>query len=401
MKATGIIVEYNPFHNGHDFHVHESKKQTEADCMIGVMSGHFLQRGEPALLSKWYRTEMALGSGVDLIVELPYVYATQQADTFAAGAVAILNQLQVESICFGSEDGRIEPFQRAVQFTDSSQPSEHVKSLLKEGYSYPKALWLALQTTEDSIDLSQPNNILGYAYVKAIIDQHTGITPHTIKRTQAHYHDVELPTTPIASATSIRKSLHTQSSIEEISPYVPAATTRLLEDYITTYGGFHDWEQYFPLLKYKLLTMTPSQLADIYEIEEGIEYRLLDANKRASTFAEFMSLVKTKRYTWTRIQRMCVHILTHTMKEEMKPFLHVDAPPYVRVLGMTKKGQEYLRLIKKKIEVPLVTKISKKQADTILRLDLKATYVYGMSLPEPLRSQFSMQDFTTPPIILS
>ncbi|WP_110112940.1 nucleotidyltransferase [Bacillus sp. CGMCC 1.16541] len=405
MQAAGIIVEYNPFHNGHYYHINETKKQTQSNCIVAVMSGHFLQRGEPALVSKWARTTMALKGGADLVIELPYAFSTQQADSFATGAISLLDALHVQSLCFGSENGHIDEF---IQTTSLLQEHEEKLSLLtkkamQQGYSYPKASSLAFQTLShekaESINLSQPNNILGLSYVKAINNLHASIKPHTITRIQSQYHDTELSDTSIASATSIRNALFSRSSsLSDISYHVPDFTLALLEDYFKAYHTFHHWENYFSFLKYKLLTMTAEHLQQIYEIEEGIEHRLLDYIKEAQSFHEFIDKVKTKRYTWTRLQRICTHILTHTTKEQMT-FTKSHGADYIRILGMSQTGRTYLKKIKKQVELPLVSTVSQCDIPS-LALDIQATNVYSMSLTEPYRTSLMLKEYNTPPILL-
>ncbi|WP_449539905.1 nucleotidyltransferase [Ferdinandcohnia sp. Marseille-Q9671] len=403
MKAVGVIVEYNPFHNGHKFHLEETKKKTKADCTIAVMSGNFLQRGEPALVSKWTRTKMALEAGVDLVIELPYGFATQKAEIFASGAISILTALQCNEICFGSENGTIEDFESTVHFMKDNQQAydKHIELYIKQGYSYPKAASLAyssLSGTDTYLDLSKPNNILGYHYVKATLDQKSPIKASTIKRMSADYHDETFTHESIASATSIRKTLFsTEKNMDEIKNYLPATTIKWLLAYYKDHKLFHRWEEYFSLLKYKLLTTTPSELANIYEVEEGIENRLLANISESLSFQDFMENIKTKRYTWTRLQRLCSHILTNTTKEQLKPIYDHPNASYIRLLGMSKKGQNYLNFVKKEVEIPIISK-GTGYTDLLYSLDWKATQTYLAIYPEPLRSTLLRQEYTTPPI---
>ncbi|MBD8068407.1 nucleotidyltransferase [Bacillus sp. PS06] len=404
MKAVGVIVEYNPFHNGHKFHLNQSKLQTDADIAIAVMSGNFLQRGEPALVSKWSRTKMALENGVDIVVELPYDFATQKAETFANGAVAILNQLRCDYLCFGSEHGSIIEFNNTVDLMNKNQSSfnEMVRQEMKQGISYPTATSIAYHSLNpDSayIDLTTPNNILGFHYVKAIYEQESKMTPFTIQRSNANYHDETFSSSTIASATSIRKALFSDlKGLQEITNYIPTNTGSLLKQYITKYGRFHQWENYFDLLKYKILTTSASELANLYEIEEGLEHRFKNEMLASHSFHEFMEKIKTKRYTWTRLQRACLHILTNTSKADMKTgAADMHLPSYIRLLGMSQKGQSYLSSIKKEIELPLISKLSAFNNEQI-KLDINASYAYSMGFPEPLRSKFIKEEFSTPPI---
>ncbi|WP_255292165.1 nucleotidyltransferase [Bacillus thuringiensis] len=381
----------------------ETKKLTQSDIIIAVMSGPFLQRGEPALISKWYRTKMALANGVDLVVELPYVFATQKAETFANGAISILNALRVSEICFGSEDGQIENFYNTISVQKNEEETFNclVKQFMDAGNSYAKATSDAFShilTSEKNIDMSQPNNILGFQYIKAILSQNSSIQAQTIKRFASHYHDETFNDQHIASATSIRKQLFSEEgSFITIEPFLPQATTSLLANYKQNYGILHNWEQYFSFFKYKLMTMSSGDLRHIYEIEEGLEHRILSKIQNSSSFYSFMEALKTKRYTWTRLQRACTHILTNTTKEEIRSANIEQHAPYIRLLGMSQKGQTYLSKNKKKIELPILTH-TKTFDHAALDIEKKANSVYFSIMHEPLRTQLLKQDITHHPI---
>ncbi|HFJ9475381.1 nucleotidyltransferase [Bacillus thuringiensis] len=381
----------------------QTKKLTQSDIIIAVMSGPFLQRGEPALISKWYRTKMALANGVDLVVELPYVFATQKAETFANGAISILNALHVSEICFGSEDGQIENFYNTISVQKNEEETFNylVKQFMDAGNSYAKATSDAFShilTSEKNIDMSQPNNILGFQYMKAILSQNSSIQAQTIKRFASHYHDETFNDQHIASATSIRKQLFSEEgSFTTIEPFLPQATTSLLANYKQNYGILHNWEQYFSFFKYKLMTMSSGDLRHIYEIEEGLEHRILSKIQNSSSFYSFMEALKTKRYTWTRLQRACTHILTNTTKEEIRSANIEQHAPYIRLLGMSQKGQTYLSKNKKKIELPILTH-TKTFDHAALDIEKKANSVYFSIMHEPLRTQLLKQDITHHPI---
>lgn len=381
----------------------QTKKLTQSDIIIAVMSGPFLQRGEPALISKWYRTKMALANGVDLVVELPYVFATQKAETFANGAISILNALRVSEICFGSEDGQIENFYNTISVQKNEEETFNylVKQFMDAGNSYAKATSDAFShilTSEKNIDMSQPNNILGFQYMKAILSQNSSIQAQTIKRFASHYHDETFNDQHIASATSIRKQLFSEEgSFTTIEPFLPQATTSLLANYKQNYGILHNWEQYFSFFKYRLMTMSPGDLRHIYEIEEGLEHRILSKIQNSSSFYSFMEALKTKRYTWTRLQRACTHILTNTTKEDIRSANIEQHAPYIRLLGMSQKGQTYLSKNKKKIELPILTH-TKTFDHAALDIEKKANSVYFSIMHEPLRTQLLKQDITHHPV---
>jgi predicted nucleotidyltransferase len=399
MKALGLVVEYNPFHNGHLHHLKESIKKTNADVVVAVMSGHFLQRGEPAILSKWIRTKMALECGVDLVVELPYAFATQKAETFANGAISILDALFCDFLCFGSESGDITPFLYTSQFLKESKETydNSVHSYMKTGVSYPKALTLAfnnLGNNENLLDLTLPNNILGFHYVTAIHKLKSRMQPFTIKRTSAGYHDEHFHSPTIASATSIRKALFSDTA--NVDNYVPEATMKRLQENKQHYT-LHRWENYFHLLKYRILSMTTDEIQSIYEVEEGLENRIMEKILHATSFQDFMERMKTKRYTWTRLQRLCTHLLTNTTKEQMNDVNVSQTSPYIRLLGMSQIGQAYLSKVKKQVHLPIISKLSSFD-HPLLHLDIKAANTYFMIYDEPLRSQRLQEEFSTPPI---
>jgi len=401
MNAVGLIVEYNPFHNGHAFHLHASKEAASAEVVIAVMSGNFLQRGEPALVSKWWRTKMALLNGVDIVFELPYRFAVQKAEIFASGAISILDAAGCEAVCFGSENGELPSFLQTIDFIteQKSQLEESIHRFINTGVSYPKAVSLAYHQLSDSnayLDLSKPNNILGIEYIKAIKNQKSSLTPMTVPRKNADYHDEHFASETIASATSIRKAIfskeYDQNSIRQ---YVPAPTDQLLSEYLKEYQVLHQWENYWEYLKFRLLTSSPAELREIYEVEEGLENRLLAAAPLSGSFHEFMERIKTKRYTWTRLQRLCVHILTNTKKEQMAG--PSDKATYLRLLGMTSKGKEYLNKRKKDFSLPLVSKLASYKEKEIL-LDLKAARVYSLGIANHLANDLMNQEFKQPPI---
>ncbi len=403
MKAVGLIVEYNPFHNGHAYHLNASKEAANADVVIAVMSGNFLQRGEPALVSKWYRTKMALLNGVDIVFELPFRFAVQKAETFANGAISILDAACCESVCFGSESGNLFDFLHTIDFLKREQQSyeENFNRFIDTGVSYPKAISLAFQNLSDSkkyLDLTMPNNILGLEYIKAINKQRSMVKPLTVARKNADYHDEYFASETIASATSIRKAIFSNEvGKKEIDQYVPESTKQLLTDYLHHYQHFHQWENYWSYLQFRLLQSSPDELREIYEMEEGLENRLLAAALVSNNFQDFMQKIKTKRYTWTRLQRLCVHILTNTKKMEL-----VSLPgkaTYLRLLGMTSNGKEYLNKNKKNFSLPLVSKLSSfKEKD--IQFDVKAARVYTLGLPNPVKNDLVGQEYKQPPIFV-
>ncbi|ETI67963.1 nucleotidyltransferase [Neobacillus vireti] len=403
MRAVGLIVEYNPFHNGHAYHLEASKEAANADVVIAVMSGNFLQRGEPALVSKWYRTRMALLNGVDIVFELPYRFAVQKAETFANGAVSILDAAGCESLCFGSESGDLSAFHQTIDFLEEQHTrfDQHIKRFMDTGVSYPKAVSLSFRQLPESeryLDLAKPNNILGFQYIKAINQQKSPIRPLTVARKNADYHDEDFSSETIASATSIRKAIFSnEDGKSKIDQYVPEPTKQLLQQYLHDYHVFHQWENYWSFLQFRLIHSNPDELREIYEVEEGLEHRLLAAALVSNNFQEFMQKIKTKRYTWTRLQRLCVHILTNTKKAEMAG--NIEKASYLRLLGMTTIGKAYLNMRKKDFCLPLVSKLSSFKEKEIL-FDVKAARVYSLGIPNQYKSDMIRQEYKQPPIFI-
>ncbi|MCD5322574.1 MULTISPECIES: nucleotidyltransferase [Pontibacillus] len=400
MKSCGLIVEYNPFHFGHLYHLQQSKEASGADCMIAVMSGNFLQRGEPAIIDKWHRTEIALSQGVDVVLELPYVFAVQNSDLFAKGSVLTLSEIGVDTICFGSEQGDISPFLKAYEHVNAHETSykESLHQYLDQGFSFPEAsrhAYEAIGLSNHAIDLSQPNNILGYSYTKTILDHDLSITPMTIKRTQSGYHD-ETITHQIASATSIRKSiLEGKEMTKEAEGSLPGSSIEKLMEYKQKATGWHDWERYFPLLQYKLTTLSPEEIRSFHGVEEGLEHRLLHTIKEATNFSEWMTLLKTKRYTWTRLQRTITHILTHTKKQEIEPILQLNQLPYVRLLGMSETGRSYIRQQKKKMGVPILPNVQSGNHEFVT-IEERSVDAYLSCLPAEQKKRLRKRELGPP-----
>jgi len=395
MKALGLIVEYNPFHNGHLYHLKQSLKQSQAEVVVVVMSGHFTQRGEPTILDKWTRTKLALEHGADLVIELPYIYSCQHAELFAKGAISILTHLQVNALIFGSESGSISELIGLENLIRLPEFQQKLKTYIKTGLSLPKAQALALIDFQQKSEvITAPNNTLGLYYIKAIRELNSPITAQTLTRIHSDYRDITPTHHQIGSATSIRRLREKQL---DFASYVPDNVQHYLSRHFQEVKTFHTWENYFPFLKQSVLTLTPNQLRHIHDMEEGLEHRFYSAALKSLTFFEFIEIVKTKRYTRTRIQRICTHILTYTLKQQMKDFeLHKQAP-YIRLLGFSTKGKQYLKKIKKEIAVPIYSKFEAK-GHPLLKHEQKVTAAYSAILPEPHCTNLNVAEFSNNPI---
>ncbi|REB09659.1 nucleotidyltransferase [Sporosarcina sp. BI001-red] len=401
MKAVGIVVEYNPFHNGHLHHATSAKSQTGSDLVIAVMSGNFLQRGEPALIDKWTRTQMAIENGVDLVFELPYERATSNAPSFASGAIQLLDAARCSSYCFGSENGTITPFTTTLNMIASvqTQYDDLIRESVQQGMSYPKALNQAYSTLirtsineQETVDLSLPNNILGFHYMEAAKELGSIMEPATLPRLGAGYHDDVALDTQIASATGIRKEFFEHVNTENIQQFVPDTVYRSLNDWLSRRSSFGSWDRFYPLLRFQILREGPEHLATIADVTEGIENLLYKAAKQAETFQQFMERVKSKRYTWTRIQRMLTHIytgFTYSNRASMQ------TPDHLRLLGMTHVGQAYLKEMKEDMKLPVVSRLANfDSASANFSSSVSDLYAFGI---DPIQPALGL-DYRTPPI---
>lgn len=344
MKSVGIICEYNPFHNGHLYHLQKVKEMFPNTPIVLILSGNFTQRGIPSILDKWDKTEIALHYGIDLVIELPFSFATQSADIFAYGAIHLLSLLQVDYLVFGSESNNVDQLTKLLPIVSSTKYHELVRAYQKQGNNYPTSLNLALKKL-GGISLTTPNDLLGFSYIKEIANQHAKITPITIQRTN-NFHEIEL-NQKISSATSIRHALKKK---EDISSSVPDKTLTYL------IKNDHNIDRFFPFLKYKLYSDT--DLSRYQTVDEGIENRILKQVSSAISWEDLIKKVKTKRYTYNKISRLLTHILCGFTKEMAATTKEIE---YIRILGLNEQGRKYLHEIKKEIPVPIITKYYKER----------------------------------------
>lgn len=360
MKAIGIIAEYNPFHNGHLYHLSKIKERYPNHVIVLVMSGNFTERGNVSIINKWKKVAIAKQAGIDLIVELPFPFATQSADYFSYGAITILEYLGVERVIFGSESDNIEDLNLiATTQLENEDFDKLVKIYSKFGNNYPTSLALALKDLTNK-NITAPNDLLGISYIKTIKKNNYKIIPETIKRTSS-YHAKDLE--EHSSATAIRKALKEN---QEIKNYVPKFTHKYLTD-------LHFIEDYFKLLKYKILT--EADLSIYQTVDEGFDRAIKKEIKTSTSYDELISKLKCKRYTYNKITRMLLHILCNFTKEKTKSFQNIT---YIRLLGFNDKGRKYLSTIKKDVPVPIISKINKFK-DPMLEFEIQTTYIYALT----------------------
>lgn len=357
MKVLGIIAEYNPFHNGHLYQLEKSIDAIKPDFTIAIISGNFTQRGEAAFASKWIRSKAAVKCGIDLVIELPFVYACNNAEYFAKGAIKILNGLGcVTHISFGSECGDINALtQVAKLLADEPQPfKEALKQHLSEGLSYPKAREKAIsQCLEDQYsDLAtSPNNILAIEYLKQLYLTNSDIKPFTVQRFIADYHDTKL-SGHIASATAIRKFFHT----DDINKFMPKASFETFQSADTSCCTDNIL---YTLMCSKILTTPAKDLANIFSVREGLENKIKEEVRFTKNLSELQTKLVSKRYTQTRINRTLIHILFGLTTEKMH---EADKEtPYARILSFNENGAKLIKHMKKNKlnEIPLITNVNK------------------------------------------
>lgn len=408
-KVLGVIAEFNPFHNGHLYHLVESEKQTNCDYSFAVMNGNFMQRGYPSLIDKWSKAQMALGSGFDLVVELPTIYGISSSENFAEGGLKILNSLGiVDVLSFGSEYGSLdELFHFANLFLQ--EPEDYI-ALLKEelalGNSFPKArekaASLYLKQEKYNGILSSPNNILGIEYLKALKKLNSSVTPFTLKRRLADYSSLEVHSS-FASSTAIR-NLVNLNDFDKIKEVMPESAYAVLLSCIKNKNYVNSLDAYERIILYKLRTMSLEEIRNLPDVLEGLEVTFKNSAETCNSLSTFLDKCRSKRFTLTRIQRILLYALLGVTKEDMQ--LSKRISPYVRVLGMNPKGRKLLsEICKKNPDLPVITSVkdfenknSNSDLQRILDIDKKATDVYTLGYENEI--SYSNLDYTRKIVIL-
>ena len=395
MKAVGLVTEYNPFHNGHLYHLNKAMELTGADISVAVMSGDFVQRGELAVLDKYTRASMALNSGVNLVVELPVNYAVSSAESFAAGALKVLDYVKADSIAFGSESGDIERLSKLAHILCDNEDTlyKEISKYTANGISYAAARQKVVEKLTDkdtAAMLTSSNNILAVEYLKAIIKNNYAIKPYTIKRQGDSYNDTDIRS-DYASATALRGNL----KADNIFKYIPvkaglilssntnyiypdditeALFTRLLDIlFASSYDKnvFIENVMQYPDVSKEIAGRLYKSAMDM--ITRTVPHGAESKDNEAFSFGSLCEHIKTKEVPLSRIKRALVRITLGLDKKHMEKYAN---EPYIRVLGFDKKGQEYLSYIRKTVEVPLITKTA--DYKEMLLDDIHAANIYNM-----------------------
>lgn len=382
MKIIGITAEYNPFHNGHMYHINQSKKLTKADAVIVVMSGSFVQRGDLAICDKWSRAKMALMGGADLIIELPVIFSSQSAEFFAKGAVDILEALDTDYLSFGIESDNISCLTELAAFIKN--PDEKFNRTLSKklnlGLSFPTARTESLKEFGFTDELNTPNDILAVEYLKA----NKTMKPIGIKRINSK-HD------GFGSASYIRNLI---LSGKDYSEFVPEFTREIIEECKKDGTAPVDIKSLDTVITAIIRNLSLNDLGRIRDVSEGLENRIKDSADKFSTITEIADAVKTKRYTHSRIRRILINTLLNITKDTVNL-----TPSYIRVLGMNETGMKILKEKKNTCTLPIITKAADAKPDMLLNYDFKATDIYSLSFPN-VKKRISGYDKTTSPVIL-
>lgn len=410
MTVNGIIAEYNPFHNGHFYQLSHSKQMTQADYTIVAISGNFMQRGEPALVNKYVRAEMALQCGADLVLELPSVYSVASAEYFARGGVSLLHKLGVVTyLCFGSECGDLDILTTIASILkeEPAQYSAALKQGLKRGLSFPAARNQALlqyrPDLQDSITvLATPNNILGIEYIKALLRTESPVIPRTIRRFGSDYHDQRFGDS-YCSALALRQAILNGQTPEKLVKQMPAENISLFTEALLESAPMES-NDFSAVLHYKLLSEAEKGFSRYLDVNQELSDRIRNNLYRFKNFRSFCEILKTKDMTYTRISRCLMHILLNITKEEIQLCMTMGDIPYARVLGLRKEAQPLLSKIKEKSSIPLVTKLADAEkvlfpgAMDLLKREIERSNIYESTAA--LKSDRHMKNEWQIPIII-
>ncbi len=407
-RTVGIIAEYNPFHNGHYYHMQKAKQEANADYCVAIISGNFTQRGETSIVNKWVKAYMAICGGADLVIELPTVYSVSSAENFASGAIKILDSLNiVDSLAFGAEANDLATLNNIanVLYDEPRGYTNILNHELKKGISYPAARENAIMMYLNDIKryanvLNNPNNILGVEYLKALKIQKSPIRPIMIKRQKVYYNDKHI-VDDFASATGIRNLLK-RKEYSELRKVVPRSTYQILGQQAKRGELILGLEKYEKEIIYTLRKMSISDIADLPDVSEGLENAIKNAANNYNNLSDLINSIKSKRYTQTRIQRILIYALLGINKKIMDTSKKIT--PYVRILGFNQNGKNLLsEITMKNPKINMITSVKKyidqnknKQLAEMLDIDIFATNVYTLGYEYESKANL---DFTNKMII--
>ena len=395
MRATGIIAEYNPFHNGHAYHAAQARARSDADVVIAVMSGHITQRGEIAVFDKWQRAKAAVSDGVDLVLELPTVFAVRSAQYFATGGIQLLHRLGiVDHLSFGAEEANLSLLQTAAEALESHSVIDRLKQNLKDGKPYAAAMADALvsQACTTGSLIKSPNNILGIEYLRALKKYAPNMNALPIHRIGSRYHDTEM-SGKYSSATALRLALRQSVTLGvDALTALPDFATQIIGELYASGWAPTNPTHLDPAILSRIRRLTNQQLRTTPELSEGLENRLRKTADQSGTVADLLLRLKSKRYPYSRLQRILAHLLLGTTARQLAEF-DAAGPLYARVLALNSRGQRALRLISQHADIPIITKTTKflnartyhsgdfTLLQSMLAVDVTATDLFVLCLP--------------------
>ncbi len=340
MKTVGIVSEFNPFHNGHKYLIDNIKNKLDPDVIIIIMSGNFVQRGEPAIIDKWSRSKSALLNGANLIIELPIAYATQNADLFSKGSITILDKLGIDYLCFGTESKDLEPLLSVRDYIYTDNFKKNLSKYLNLGNSYPKAYDLSLQSKFSSEELLKSNNILALEYLKKLKDLKSTIIPYNIQRVGGDYKSTEIRQ-DFSSATAIRKAM-LKDNLLSIKNSVPEESYSELIKHIKNFNNYNSLEIFYEKIKHLIILMGPKKLKKIYDVSEGLHNRIYNLIEKSEDINDLIKTISTKRYTYSKVSRILNNILLDLTVDFYKN-ININDLTYLNVLASDSKGFRFLK----------------------------------------------------------
>ena len=399
-KILGIIAEYNPFHNGHKYHLEESKKKSNSDYVVAVITGNYTQRGSCSIINKWQKAKMAKENGIDLIIELPVIYSISSAENFAYGAIKILDSINVSNLSFGAECESLETLSKIanILYNEPSEYKSYLSTELSAGLSFPKARSNALNrymNSDITKIINSPNNILGIEYLKALKRINSKIEPFIVTRQETNHNDKNIKEN-FASSSSIRNYINTNTNYDLLKSVMPINSFNILIENINNGTFVNNIYSFEKEIMYVLRKMDIQEIKDLPDVSEGLENGIKKAANSCNNLTDFLSKIKSKRFTLTRIQRILLYSLLDITKTDMQ--LSKNIIPYVHILDFNSKGKELISEIKKS-NPNIITSVKKFKENCkdhnlvhILEKDILATNIYTLGYK---KNSFGNLDYTS------
>ena len=397
MKTLGIIAEYNPFHNGHKYHIEKAKQITNSDFVIVIMSGSFTQQGNIAIYNKFDRAKVAINNGADLVIELPTIYANSSSVFFAKGAISLLNSLNiVDSLCFGSECGDIKILEKISNNIIANEKTiwDDISFNLKSGISFAKAREQSITkylSGEEILEFSKPNNILAIEYLNNLSKCSSNIIPYTILREASDFKDTTIDyEKEFTSATSIRENIYNKENLAQLDKFVPLDMKNIIDNISPTYN-----DNLLDILKFKIITSSSDQLANIQDVTEGLENRIISSVSNCSTYSELIHNIKSKRYQMSKIKRALNNIILNITKDEFD-LISNSNENYAHILAMSEEGKLLLSKLSQKSNTPVITSLNDKVLDNLsliqqnmIKYDILSSNIHSIINNEQINKDYT------------